>query len=804
MYILSTAGWALSIAVLAASLGYFAVSLPRQIRAPRGARFAMGAAMAPHVVAVWVILLTTLFPGAPKALLAFGPGIVSAPYLLLVWRRVWRRLILAGWRATRRSWLAIFSLGCIAILLLGIAQATSFRISQPILGADVAHYLNEAKVIADTADFRSYPGFGGAPDASAPASLHGPSFAGYLASSLSANALATGVVGPPRDLATRVALALTFLLLLAAVYALATTVSRSRLTPSLTIAIFLTTSSLSYMLVAASRDPFRLAPMVCIVLLLAGQLRRSSILRYPVSVGAIFTFLGASVVNGHSLALIELPVVMTAWALAEFGRFRKNLRTMLLVFCAVGIGALVGGGHHAATYLETGTITGDNAVSGHAFAGTIYANTLQTTTDPRVGDDTSLLGLIGHILGRDLLQLVLGTSLAGALIILFMRGWLLRRQGRSASSCGVVFVSAATVGVALLYLIVGQLAGLNLTYSAAANFRYVYFWNLLASLLIAIALAKLFDPVEQSTAAYSALRGSSVPATVLLAAAAALGYHATTRADWYQPGNWAVEAVPLAEGIIEALPEGCRFFSEANLLNYNVTDAVPFMFFSKYSRPLFEAPNESAIESFLKEEKVCFSVTLRASYLERMSPDTPLMRLLDDDRYAIRVDSRQYDPRRYYRWSLFRYALGDVSRLAVLGRGARLAWHSDESMQLAGKEVTVSYMMRSRTPGLFAAVVSDGSDLVAGKPDPGDGKWSWAYMTHQVPNDSKAIEIGFGPPFEVNEPLMVELAKIVISVDGKTIVDSTAAFDTWKPGQPLPPGWFLNKPGASLFVSKLN
>lgn len=503
---LSTVGWLVSTAVLALSLGHFAVTLPRQMQAPRGARFAIGVAMTPYVIAAWVILLTTIIPGAPKAVLAFGPGIVAAPYLAIVTSRLWKRIVVAGWRGMSGCAIRLLAAATGAVLLFALMQPVMFRIAQPVQGVDAAHYLNEAKTLTRTGNFRDFPGFAGAPDGSALASLHGASFAAYLTSAFAANALATGEIGPPRDMAIRVAFAVTFLLLFAAIYALAANVFEPWLTPPLTISIFLTTSFVSYTLVAASRDPFRLVPLLCLATLLVGQLRHGNIRRYPASTGVLFAFLAASTVNGHSLALVELPIVMTAWVLAFAGRLRKNVSTVIWGLAAVSVGALVGGSHYIATYLGTGTIMGDNAISGRAFAGTVYAKSMITTSDPRMGDDTSFFGLMGQILDRDWLQLVLGTALAAVLLLLLIHGWIWRRQRWIDGNRGVVFVSAATIGVALLYLLVGQMAGLNLTYSAAANFRYVYLWNLLASLVIGVTIARVLLPATPQRTTVNAAR----------------------------------------------------------------------------------------------------------------------------------------------------------------------------------------------------------------------------------------------------------------------------------------------------------
>lgn len=50
------------------------------------------------------------------------------------------------------------------------------------------------------------------------------------------------------------------------------------------------------------------------------------------------------------------------------------------------------------------------------------------------------------------------------------------------------------------------MAGLNLTYSAAANFRYVYLWNLLASLVIGVTIARVLLPATPQRTTVNAAR----------------------------------------------------------------------------------------------------------------------------------------------------------------------------------------------------------------------------------------------------------------------------------------------------------
>lgn len=295
----------------------------------------------------------------------------------------------------------------------------------------------------------------------------------------------------------------------------------------------------------------------------------------------------------------------------------------------------------------------------------------------------------------------------------------------------------------------------------------------------------------------------SILQIVALLAAAGIGYQATSQEKWYWSGEWTAKFLPYVDGMLSTMPEGCRYLSEANVFNYYTNDFNPFIIYSKYSRPLFEAEDPESIERLFKDWNICSSVTIKSSYFEWMGPETPLMRFFTDDKYTIEANSRYYDSGGYYRWAVFRHAFRGVPRLVISGVGPRLVWRPKESAEWTGKVVTVGYFMRSKTPDRFAGVVSDGVTTSAAENHPGDGKWRWGYVSHVVSAEHQGIEVSFGPTGETVTSDLLEIANVVVTVDGERTVDGLEGFDAWQPGRPLPPGWFLEGEVPSLFVSKL-
>ncbi len=290
---------------------------------------------------------------------------------------------------------------------------------------------------------------------------------------------------------------------------------------------------------------------------------------------------------------------------------------------------------------------------------------------------------------------------------------------------------------------------------------------------------------------------------LVLVAAVAVGFQATTQERWYYSGNSAIRPIPYVDELIETVPSGCRYLSEVDLINYYVDKATPFSLYSKYSRPLFEAKDSEGIQEFLEKEGICFSITLRSSYLEWISPEMPLVKFLNDDSYTFNADSKYYDDGRYYRWSLFRYPFRNTHRFAVLGKNATLVWHPANISSWSGKTVTISYLMRATMPGRFNAFVIDGQVVTLSEPHPGDGEWHWTSLSHLVSENPIDLEIGFGDGSDNGESQLIELANISIKLDGEDVADGMKKFQGWRLGQPLPENWFLRGKEASLFVSTL-
>jgi hypothetical protein len=808
MYLLSTLAWLATYCLVALALVGPALALGRQMALPRVARIAFAVAIVPNVLGTWTVGITTLIPGLPSAVVAFAPAVIATVVILLFWRTLWRGIAVAAWNAVRApagAALAIIALGS-AVFVALLFEPVTYRVSQPVRGSDALQYLDQAVFLAETRDLWAYPGFRGTDDGSLRGDIHGPVWPAYLAHALMSNAVATGMPGPPADLAARMALAASFLSLIAAIAAAALTFRNLLIAPLLACLAFVLTSHTDYILDSSSRDAFRVAPLLCLVALLVGQLKHASILRYPLAAGGLLAATAFGAVGGHTLATVEAPVIVAAW-LAVANWWRRAPRLSLLVLAALAIGAVLGGGHFVLAYLETGSPWGSNVRADDALGGTPYESALGLVHDPRIAAGTTTFGLMWTILSRDPLQLAFGTIVGAYFFLRFAR----RGAGAVWNDVGLPFVGLSTALIAFLLLFAGNLGGLGLTYSAAANFRYVYLWNALASVVISAALALAFAwltgprgrelglELRRITvsapavvwAASARFRTRSVAAAaIIVAVVIAIAFPVLNHAHWHREGQWTQDSLRELKQINAMLPADCRYLTDSDLLGYYLP-AHAMKLYSMPSRPLFEAVDSAAVDDFMAAHDICFAAIIPGLYLDKAGPDTPVMQYLTDGRHAVATRLASPDNAGRYRIFILRDALRGAPALEVSSRGPEALQLRLSDPAIAGRAVTVRFLERASggvtiRAGDTPVVVLEGAA--------GDG-WRWTSYTFFTTVDPPEMSVSFAAPADG----VFQLSRVVVEADGTALVDTGPQFSSWTQGQPLPAGWSL-APGATLSV----
>ncbi|MEM7302340.1 MAG: hypothetical protein AAF468_14755 [Pseudomonadota bacterium] len=815
MYALTSGLWLLSFVAISLSVGYYTMTLGRQLALPRPARFALGASLAPNLIGAWTLAFTLIAPQSNRWLLLLIPLAVAAAFLLFNIRAFLRQTAfkLARQLWQRKSLVKIVVLLGYAAIFGALLQAIRFQLGQAISGSDALQYLTEAKTLAENLNLADYSGFRGTSDGSLRGDFHGASWPALFAHALSANAIATGEIGFPQDLAVRLSVAMTFVAMLIGFFALAASVDRVWLLPLVAMVFFLSTKDLDYVLTSASRDAFRLIPLFTLIALLMSQFVRPTINRFKLSVGVLLIAVSWATVNGHTLSIMEVPIIVGAWLVACFVFKRGNLKTYFLTLTCIAAGAILGGAHYIVALLETGSIWGDNALAESVLVGTVYESSLRAVHDARLSFGPGFLRLIAHIVERNAVQILLATITL--VVVLTMTSPNKRRylSGDAFLSASLFkqqyFMAVVTLAIFLLIFVIGQLPFVNLTYSAAANFRYSFLLNSLASIVSAIGIVTLLKspkiPRDASevvdilvktygiisrTAIHiykyiTGLNWGSVSAVNLLIAAMGIAYlfgnFSTPR--WFYTYTGRLENLPDINDAAKSVPADCKYISDSEALAYQIDTPV----IKLYSRPtasLFQANSAGEIEQYMKTNSVCFLVISKSLYLNSSSRETPMGLFIDSPDSMIKSGFGR-DVYEGHDLSFLKSVFVKTPVTRVSGLGAALELEMPIDLK-RNDRLKVSYLLRTShadTVGLASNQNEKGKQY---EKHPGDGYWRWHTTEIIIEQDGKPtlllgdIQHKFDPDLRASTTVSFEFAIVSATVNGSNsdVVWSAQKSDT--------------------------
>ena len=419
-------GWALlylaTQLLLALGLGGLLARLPRALPVPLLARFYAGLSLAPFASGAWVMLCALLWPGIPHTVMALGlTGIAlilfatGLRYLPARLARAWRAQ--PGLPGGRLTLLVLY--GACAMLLAVLGDKLWRNALQPVAAHDALNYLSEALYFLDVRGLAGMLGMGDATDGSVRGTTHGFLFSAMLAGALS---FTDGAPGWPGDLAARLALQLTIPSMLCALLALAALLRR-RGAGALAIVLLLGVAQFEYVSHAASRDGFRIAPLLLFGLLLSGVSGTRA------RAGSLVLLAGSAAlaVTAHTLNVMVV-VVATAMCCVLAAWQRYAWTNVLSTLAAVAVGVLAASARYIASYRASGQLWGELPAR-YGLEGSVLDGAWQHLA--RYADSHALGAAqkIGVLLARDGGLLSAVGLLAAAALLLFRTG---RTQGGAA------------------------------------------------------------------------------------------------------------------------------------------------------------------------------------------------------------------------------------------------------------------------------------------------------------------------------------------------------------------------------------
>ena len=608
---------AIELLLLGLGMGIVALAIPKAIPLPATGRFAFGFATTPFLVASIILFFTVIWPGIPKVVLALAPVVLAVALL-------WHCRPLIAQLVRHRSHTQLRD-PVFLILLVGViwtAVLVAFRIiyfaQEPLGNSDALYYLLEAKRFATQRSFSAIAGMRGLEDGTLRGDQHGPLWVAWLASALVWNT-------NPGDLLentiVRLPFGASFFFFFFSVVAVASAL-RTRYVILVSLLASVAVPMLYGTLTDGSRDSFRLAGLLLLSSFLLAHLRPN--LRRVTSLSALImsAALAAFAVQGHGLALVLVPIVVSTWGVVVLAA-RLPFQRLVIVGCTLGIGFVIGALHVVDATWRTGSLTGDNVLEWDQVKGTPYEGSVEERNKRRIGNGDDPIWRIALTVMRDrgwpsvgaFLVLIggLGTLIHGA-----KTHFITIRQWRA------ITVSAWFLSYTLVVLGLFDFSRIQLGAWTILNSRYGMQWHMAAALVAAFGISLTL----------SRLRIRIPILAIVGALLLSLGTILLVVCTWpyYPTGVYQNVAATLKE-LVRPLPPSCRILSEEQGLPFYVEGQV-VQIYSKYERDLLVARTPSELESLLAQQSFCVVVLYQGLYIDVAGPETPFARVLESKAFT--------------------------------------------------------------------------------------------------------------------------------------------------------------------------
>jgi hypothetical protein len=596
-------------AMVTLALATAAISWPQAFGMRVLPRAIVAAAMTPHVLALLVLLIPLVWPGAPGMAFLVLPAILSIATLAVLRRSLLEmagRMLRLSRRWGRNPHAIIVGLGVAAVAAI-LIQLTVVNTTGPATGHDIQVYLSEAKVFAENRTLASIPDFHAEPGEVAKTHPHQFLWQAYLAQALMAT---DGAIGFPDDLTARVALHLPFLILGVMAIALSL-VAVPGWTAVLALPLLLFVEPLHLVLNSFSVDAFRTLPLLALVALLLTTIGRRGELPWSrfflIGTAAAFTAASHTVNVAFLIILyVSLPLLWAAQRIAFASMWRIGVVSLLLSSTTII--------YYLDNWMQYGT------PFGFGFAYIVYRGTPLWEAFSESGRWTKHEGLVSAVID---LAKAYGPGLTAAailsaliLLVLSIRWRLVRRIG----ALGVMFTTLVAVSLLPIY---GEV---SLQGALLSNSRYGLSIFALAPVLIASGIGLALHACGR------AIRPLRLwPAIPTALVALPLAYKAVGEAR-----NWSLHSPEfqiqylqsneaLMASLADSLPEGAHWIASRFTPTY-IAKRKPIYLYGIRGSALLHAETKVEVERILDE----MNVRMVALYFFREDwyPRTDLYRAL--------------------------------------------------------------------------------------------------------------------------------------------------------------------------------
>ncbi len=609
--------------LLSFGLGSLTLHLPRLLLVPRFPRFAIGFCIVPFVIALWMLAMLLIAPGASRWWFLLPPQIIALALGLYYGKGAlvrFRRFIKYSWRQRRRIWPIFVAYVCALLIIGKLCSILVVNGSTPIFSTDALRYLGYSLKLAQHRSASAITGYQSSENGDAFGDMHGPAWHAYLSHALMNNG--RHPPGYPHDQAIGVAFQITIIYMLIAVAALAA-VSGSQGTGALALLLLLFVPQCEYISTASSRDGFRVIPIVLLAALLSGMSAQRMRRRFHLAPLLPLALMAGFALIGHSLGLAVSVSIGIAWAIWAFAE-KASWKHVLSVGIAIMAGLTLAGPQYFAAFLEIRSLPEPDVFQKIALAGTPMLEHWNAWMTSRLQGADSIFQRLQALLARDHYRLsVLGVlfGLAATALWPVLRK---RRQSSIISLLGLITLITALPFTGLLNI------GFDLSAWFIRNKRYAMQWYPFAAVCVVMLLIDVFNRITLAGGRRRRLTTQVVFCLVILMA------FSTSRAviatQWRVNRNVEMSSAwQRIRQIVTAqqqLSPGKKMLLDSKSYNYYLNNQAIVMY-TPITYPVLHAKDEHAVMQALQ------LLNIGAVYLD-MAPytgywkDTPLYSFLSN------------------------------------------------------------------------------------------------------------------------------------------------------------------------------
>jgi len=598
------------------------------------------------------------FPNTPLSLFAYLPSILVIGLGLIVLRYLRpniavKRLVVWRGRKPLQSYDPLFVTVVCCVLYLVITSTPTLlhnAISIPT-GGDATQYLAQAQDFATHRTTNLIIGGEGREDGSLRGDMHGPFWTAYLASSVAAANISLEQIHP----SPAGAIIVTVPLFLLALYTLFNFRS-SGTTFGLLLLFVLSMPVLGYIGSYASREAFRIIPLILLCGLLLSYVRRfpehqERLLPVSIVVFMLCFFTAA----GHTLSIFLLPLLLVgSYTSILLGRshptdnFKYKCQVGLYFAVASVLGSALGFSHLIINYVSTGTPTGGNVTADEVLLGTPYFQHLIAYNADRVTNEMVLTWPVLYLVSDSVDFLHKTLAVFGVLIAIYALVTALKRgftnQRSSASQVGLTALSLILLCEMLLFFGIFDYGVYQVSKWLPMNFRYTFqhyiFFATLCSIVLVNSYERLTFWTEKKIRQPEPRQLYKIGGTLFaILSVIALTVTAQSNLDkTLSPVDPTTlqESVKLFESALTDKSENCLYLNEVDQLTY-YWSRPRRMLFSLANRPLFTFETNEEIDSYFEEKQICGIAAYSNFIIATLPPDLPLARYLRNEKYISMI-----------------------------------------------------------------------------------------------------------------------------------------------------------------------